>query len=105
MAPVAAALPTSPLQVVEPILTTSPTAAAAKDKQETIRRKRFEAVYTVIRDHFLADFRKHNMPEEAIEYYQKVRASSTSDYLTHVVLRAPTRTTPTDHGLQLECLR
>jgi len=36
-------------------------------------RKRFEAVYTVVRDDLLADFRKHNMPEESIEYYRRVR--------------------------------
>ena len=66
MAPVAA----SPTPVVAPLPAIPPT-AAAKDKAAT--RKRFEAVYTVVRDDLLADFRKHNMPEESIEYYRRVR--------------------------------
>jgi hypothetical protein len=70
MAPVAAVFPIIP--PVDTLLTTSPTTTASKDKQENIH-KRFEAVYAVIRDHLLADFRKYSMPEEAIEYYQKVR--------------------------------
>ncbi|KAI0249350.1 farnesyl diphosphate synthase [Lactifluus subvellereus] len=61
MAPVAA----SPNPVVPPL----PPVSAAKDKATT--RKRFEAVYTVVRDDLLADFRKHNMPEEAIDYYRR----------------------------------
>ena len=63
MAPVAA----SPSPVVLPL----PPVSAAKDK--VTARKRFEAVYTVVRDDLLADFRKHNMPEEAIDYYRRVR--------------------------------
>ena len=66
MAPVAA----SPTPVVAP-LPAIPPAAAAKDKAAS--RKRFEAVYTVVRDDLLADFRKYNMPEESIEYYRRVR--------------------------------
>jgi hypothetical protein len=71
MAPVAAAFPIIPL--IDPFLKSPPTTTAAKNKQETTP-KRFEAVYAVIRDHLLADFRKHSMPEEAVEYYQKVRS-------------------------------
>ncbi|KAI0259588.1 farnesyl diphosphate synthase [Gloeopeniophorella convolvens] len=43
--------------------------APAKDKAAA--RKRFEDVYTIVRDDLLADFRKHNMPEEAIDYYRR----------------------------------
>jgi farnesyl diphosphate synthase len=67
MAPVAA----SPTPVVAP-LPAAPSATVVKDKKAAAR-KRFEAVYTVVRDDLLADFRKHNMPEEAIEYYRRVR--------------------------------
>jgi len=66
MAPVAAASPT-------PIVDTLPSVSqttVAKDKAAA--RKRFEALYSVVRDDLLADFRKHNMPEESIEYYRRV---------------------------------
>ncbi|KAH9008159.1 farnesyl diphosphate synthase [Lactarius hengduanensis] len=61
MAPIA----TSPTPSPAPLPPT-----AVKDKKATAR-KRFEAVYTVVRDDLLDDFRKHNMPEEAIEYYRR----------------------------------
>jgi hypothetical protein len=67
MAPVAA----SPTPIVAPLPVVPPT-TAPKDKKAAAR-KRFEAVYTVVRDDLLADFRKHNMPEEAIDYYRRVR--------------------------------
>lgn len=67
MAPVAA----SPTPIVAP-LPTVPLTTAPKDKKAAAR-KRFEDVYTVVRDDLLADFRKHNMPEEAIDYYRRVR--------------------------------
>lgn len=67
MAPVAA----SPTLIAVPLPAVTPT-AAPKDKKAAAR-KRFEAVYTIVRDDLLADFRKHNMPEEAIEYYRRVR--------------------------------
>ncbi|KAH8977038.1 farnesyl diphosphate synthase [Lactarius hatsudake] len=58
-------------------IATSPTPSSAplppitvKDKKAAAR-KRFEAVYAVVRDDLLEDFRKHNMPEEAIEYYRR----------------------------------
>jgi farnesyl diphosphate synthase len=54
--------------------------AALKDKKAAAR-KRFEAVYTVVRDDLLEDFRKHNMPKEAIEYYRRVRPSTLSSSL------------------------
>ncbi|KAH9987216.1 farnesyl diphosphate synthase [Russula vinacea] len=65
MAPVAA----SPTPVVAP-LPAAPSTTVVKDKKAAAR-KRFEAVYTIVRDDLLADFRKHNMPEEAIEYYRR----------------------------------
>ncbi|KAN0124348.1 farnesyl diphosphate synthase [Russula decolorans] len=65
MAPVAA----SPTPIVSP-LPAVPNTTAPKEKKAAAR-KRFEAVYTVVRDELLADFRKHNMPEEAIEYYRR----------------------------------
>jgi hypothetical protein len=34
-------------------------------------------VYTVVRDELLADFRKHNMPEEVIDYHRRVRTPTT----------------------------
>lgn len=58
--------------------------AAAKDKKAAIR-KRFEGVYEVVRDDLLEDFRRHNMPEEAIEYYRRVSPTIIS-YLGHKVL-------------------
>ena len=66
MAPVAASL----APVVDPIPSVPPT-TAAKDK--VAARKRFEAVYSIVRDDLLTNFRKHNMPEESIEYYRRVR--------------------------------
>ncbi|KAH9021197.1 farnesyl diphosphate synthase [Lactarius pseudohatsudake] len=36
--------------------------------EEVVGRKRFEAVYTVVLDDLLDNFRKHNMPEGVIEY-------------------------------------
>jgi len=53
-----------------PLLPAEPPANAPKDKKAAAR-KRFEAVYAVVRDDLLGDFRKHNMPEEAIEYYRR----------------------------------
>jgi len=67
MAPVAA----SPTPIATLLPAVTPT-TAPKDKKAAAR-KRFEAVYTVVRDELLADFRKHNMPEEAIDYYRRVR--------------------------------
>ncbi|KAH8978289.1 farnesyl diphosphate synthase [Lactarius akahatsu] len=61
MAPIA----TSPTPTPTPLPPT-----AVKDKKAAAR-KRFEAVYAVVRDDLLDDFRKHNMPEEAIEYYRR----------------------------------
>ena len=68
MAPVAASF----TPIVDPIPTIPPT-TAVKDKAAA--RKRFEEVYSIVRDDLLADFRKHNMPEESIEYYRRVRKS------------------------------
>lgn len=70
MAPVAA----SPTPIAAP-LPTIPSVIPAKDKKAAAR-KRFEDVYAVVRDDLLADFRKHNMPEESIEYYRRVRPFS-----------------------------
>jgi hypothetical protein len=70
MAPVAA----SPAPVPA-----SPAPAPVKDKAAA--RKRFEAVYTTVRDELLADFRKHNMPEESIAYYQRVCSSPSLSHL------------------------
>ena len=67
MAPVAA----SPTPIVVPLPTVPPT-TTPKDKKAAAR-KRFEAVYTVVRDDLLTDFRKNNMPEEVIDYYRRVR--------------------------------
>ncbi len=72
MAPVAA----SPTPIVVP-LPAVPTSTAPKDKKAAAR-KRFESVYTVVRDDLLDDFRKHNMPEEVIDYYRRVRTSTAS---------------------------
>ena len=58
MAPVAA----SPYPV--------PQSLATRDRAAS--RKRFEAVYSIVRDDLLDDFRKHNMPEEVIDYYRRV---------------------------------
>ena len=69
MDPVAAA---SPTPTVDP-LPSIPETTVAKDKAAD--RKRFEALYSVVRDDLLADFRKHNIPEESIEYYRRVRAA------------------------------
>jgi hypothetical protein len=85
MAPVAA----SPYSLPVP----TPPVSATKDKAAA--RKRFEAVYSVVRDDLLADFRKCNMPEEAIEYYRRVRTPPPilflwSDDSNH----------PTEYGLQ-----
>jgi len=71
MAPVAA----SPTPIVAP-LPAVPSTTAPKDKKAAAR-KRFEAVYTIVRNELLADFRKHNMPEEAIDYYRRVRTPTT----------------------------
>lgn len=70
MAPVAAA---SPTPTVDPLPPTSQTTGA---KDRAAARKRFEALYSVVRDDLLADFRKHNMPEESIEYYRRVRTNA-----------------------------
>lgn len=75
MAPVAASL--------APIVDTPPAVVpttSAKDKKAAAR-KRFESVYAVVRDDLLADFRKHNMPEEAIDYYRRVRTPTSSSPL------------------------
>jgi hypothetical protein len=77
MAPVAASL----APVVDPIASITPT-TAAKDKAAA--RKRFEAVYSVVRDDLLTDFRKHNMPEESIDYYRRVR--SRRIYASHALV-------------------
>jgi hypothetical protein len=80
MAPVAA----SPTPIVEPLPAVPPT-TAPKDKKAAAR-KRFEAVYTVVRDDLLADFRKHNMPEEAIDYYRRVCTPTTfSSYMMFLI--------------------
>lgn len=70
MAPVAAS---SPTLTANPLPSVSQT-TVAKDKAAA--RKRFDALYSVVRDELLADFRKHNMPEESIEYYRRVRPNA-----------------------------
>jgi hypothetical protein len=72
-------------------IATSPTAssaplppAAAKDKKAAAR-ERFEGVYEVVRDDLLEDFRRHNMPEEAIEYYRRVSPTIISSLATKVL--------------------
>ena len=66
MPPVAAS---SPTVTANPPPSVSQTIAA---KDEAATGKRFGALYSVVRDELLADFRKHNMPEEFIEYYRRV---------------------------------
>jgi hypothetical protein len=88
MAPIAA----SPTPIVAP-LPAVPPASASKDKKAAAR-KRFEAVYTIVRDDLLADFRKHNMPEEVIEYYRRVRTP------LHFFLFYNVLNHPVEHGLQ-----
>jgi hypothetical protein len=70
-APVAA----SPTPVVAHLPSVAPT-TAPKDKKAAAR-KRFKAVYTIVRDELLADFRRQSMPEEVIDYYRRVRAPNT----------------------------
>jgi hypothetical protein len=89
MAPVAA----SPTPVTVPLPAVTP-ATAPKDRKAAAR-KRFEAVYTVVRDDLLADFRKHNMPEEVINYYRRVRTPHFIFFLLYHVLDHPT-----EYGLQ-----
>ena len=89
MAPSATSSSTSP---------SAPPPASAKDKKAAAR-KRFEGVYAVVRDDLLEDFRKHNMPQEAIEYYQRVRTSTLFSSLDTKVLppdRAWTTTFPAE---------
>ena len=75
-----------------PISVPTPPVSATKDK--VAARKFFEAVYSVIRDDLLADFRKCNMPEEAIEYYRRVRTPP-------ILLLWPDDSNyPTEYGLQ-----
>lgn len=88
MAPVAA----SPTPIVAP-LPAVPSTTAPKDKKAAAR-KRFEDVYTIVRDDLLADFRKHNMPEEAIDYYRRVRTPTTCFLLCDVLDH------PIEYGLQ-----
>ena len=83
MAPVAA----SPTPIVAPLPAVTPT-TAPKDKKAAAR-KRFEAVYTIVRDDLLADFRKHNMPEEVIDYYRRVRILNTCFFFLYHVLSHP----------------
>ena len=71
MAPVAA----SPTPIFAQLPAVAPT-TVPKDKKAAAR-KRFEAVYTIVRDELLADFRRQSMPEEVIDYYRRVRAPST----------------------------
>jgi hypothetical protein len=56
-------------EVLDPL----PSMFAIKDKGAS--RKRFEAVYTVVRDDLVSDFRKRNMPEDVVDYYRRVRTS------------------------------
>jgi hypothetical protein len=90
----------TPTPIADP-LPRNPPAIAAKDKKAATH-KRLEAVYAVVRDDLLADFRRRNMPEESIEYYRRVRTSSHT--LTHMLLFSflPIRPDdrPTVHGLQ-----
>jgi hypothetical protein len=90
MAPVAA----SPPATVAP-LPAVPPSTAPKDKKAAARQ-RFEAVYTVVRDDLLADFRKHNMPEEAIDYYRRVRTV----HSVHLFLLYDVVNHPIEYGLQ-----
>ena len=90
MAPVAASL----TPVVDPIPSVPPT-TATKDK--VAARKRFEKVYTIVRDDLLADFRKHNMPEESIEYYRRVRDPR---IYASLVLSSLFSNSNAEHGLQ-----
>ena len=92
MAPVAASL----TPVVDPIPSITPT-TAAKDKAAA--RKRFEAVYSVVRDDLLTDFCKHNMPEESIDYYRDVCV--TCAYMPHMrSSSSPIHCPNAEYGLQ-----
>lgn len=73
--------------------------ATPKDKKAAAR-KRFEDVYTVVRDDLLEDFRKHNMPDEAIEYYRRVRPSSFLCAKVSPPHRAWTTTSPVESSTE-----
>lgn len=47
-------------------------------------RKRFEAVYTVVRDDLVSDFRKRNMPEDVVDYYRRVRTTLIYSFFTMI---------------------
>ena len=66
MAPIAASRRPEVLDPLPPMVST-------KDKGAS--RKRFEAVYTVVRDDLISDFRKRKMPEDVVDYYRRVRTS------------------------------
>jgi hypothetical protein len=61
MAPVAS----SPYPVLDPL-------PQSLTKDRAASRKHFEEIYFIVRDDLLDDFRKHNMPEEVIDYYRRV---------------------------------
>jgi hypothetical protein len=84
MAPVAS----SPYPVLGPL----PPSLATKDRAAS--RKRFEDVYSIVRDDLLDDFRKHNMPEEVMAYYRRVCA------LLVLFLFLSDSNHLTEHGLQ-----
>ncbi len=63
---------------ISPTPSPAPFPPSALEGEKAAARKRFEAVYTVVLDDLLDDFRKHKMPEEVIEYCLRVRLSTIS---------------------------
>ena len=77
--------------VTAPAPSPTPFLSPTVKTEKAAARKRFEVVYTVVRDDILENFRKRNMPEEVIEYCLRVRPSTASSSAPHH---------QTEHGLQ-----
>ena len=84
---------------IAPSLSAPPEPVTAIMDKKVHPCKRFEAVYTVLLDYLMADFRKQNMPEEAIEYYRSVRTCLSRIILPSSLSFSAVPTGPTDYKL------
>jgi hypothetical protein len=51
-----------------------------KADEKAKRRKKFEDVFLVIRDELIVHFKQQGMPEEAVQWYQRVRGVADSAF-------------------------
>jgi farnesyl diphosphate synthase len=65
-----------------PLAPSTETALLDKSAQKLARRKRFEAVWPLIRDEVVAYLEQEKLPGEAVDWFKRVRVLRSSFFLS-----------------------